>query len=62
MNKLDDLEKIIRKGLLDSEYNMLKEKALHNANVVVSKNGLVRELSAKDVLLRRFGEVKPTRP
>lgn len=49
------MRKKIEEGLRKSERKMLLEKALRGDNVVISKDGEIKILPAKDVLRERFG-------
>lgn len=54
-NEIEQLRKKIEEGLRKSERKMLLEKALRGENDVISKDGGIKILSAKDVLRERFG-------
>ena len=54
-NEIEQLRKKIEEGLRKSERKMLLEKALRGDNVVISKDGEIKILPAKDVLRERFG-------
>lgn len=54
-NEIEQLRKKIDEGLRKSERKMLLEKALRGEDVVISKDGEIKALPAKDVLRERFG-------
>ena len=56
-NKFRDL---LVKGLELAEYRMLKDKAMRNLNIVQSdENGMVREVSARELFVRLYNEPVP---
>lgn len=54
-NEIEQLRKKIDEGLRKSERKMLLEKALRGEDVVISKDGEIKTLPAKDILRERFG-------
>lgn len=60
----DELQKIdqeLNRGLELAEYQMLRDKAMRNQNVIQSDgNGGVREVSARSVFQQLYNEAVPT--